>query len=116
MRLSCIVALFGAVGLLGCQFPFAKSPESKAAPIMRRYGCVSCHTIPGIAGASATVGPPLDRLGNRTYLAGILPNTPENLAFWIQHPQEVHHGTAMPEMHVTPDDAKAITQYLETLH
>jgi len=83
---------------------------------MRSYGCTSCHTIPGVAGAHSYVGPPLDRFGNRTYIAGILPNNPQNLSYWLQHPQSVHPGSAMPEMHLTQQDADRIANYLEHLH
>jgi cytochrome c1 len=54
-------------------------------------------------------------MGIRTYIAGTLPNSPQDLALWIQHPQQVHSGTAMPELGVTPEDAKEIAQYLEEL-
>ena len=47
---------------------------------IRHYGCHGCHTIPGIAGADAMVGPPLTHWARRVYIAGELPNTPENLA------------------------------------
>jgi cytochrome c len=103
------------LGASGC----TREPNSEAAKRgrdhMQYYGCISCHDIPGVPGAEATVGPPLDRLGVRTYIAGTLPNTPEHLSYWIQHPQQVHPGTAMPEMGVTPKDADDIAQYLESL-
>jgi cytochrome c2 len=35
-----------------------------------RYGCATCHTIPGINGADALVGPPLNQMGSRSYIAG----------------------------------------------
>ncbi|MBS1815930.1 MAG: c-type cytochrome [Acidobacteria bacterium] len=89
--------------------------EMHVAERMRAYGCVSCHTIPRISGAEATVGPPLDRLGSRTYIAGVLPNSPENLSRWIQHPQSIHPGTAMPEMGVTKSDADEIAKFLGSL-
>jgi cytochrome c1 len=54
-------------------------------------------------------------MGMRTYIAGTLSNSPQHLALWIQHPQRVHSGTAMPELGVTPEDAKEIAQYLEEL-
>jgi cytochrome c len=79
------------------------------------YGCGSCHTIPGVPGAHASVGPPLNRMGIRTYIAGTLPNSPQHLAQWIQHPQHVHPGTAMPELGVSSSDADEIAQYLEDL-
>jgi cytochrome c1 len=82
---------------------------------MRKYGCSSCHTIPGIRGADGLVGPPLDRIGVRTYLAGDLPNTPENLVRWIRHPQGVRKPNAMPDMGVTEQDGRDIAAYLYTL-
>lgn len=80
-----------------------------------RYGCGACHQIPGVRGASATVGPPLSGIALRGYLAGQLSNSPENMRRWIQHPQTVERGTAMPEMGVTDADARDITAYLYTL-
>jgi cytochrome c1 len=80
-----------------------------------RYGCGSCHTIPGVPGATATVGPSLQGLGQRTYLAGRLPNSPENLMQWVRHPQSVEPGNAMPNTDVTEEDARHIAAYLYTL-
>ena len=80
-----------------------------------RYGCAACHTIPGIRGATATVGPPLQAIARRQYLAGQIPNTPANMVRWIQHPQSVERGTAMPDMGVSDGDARDIAAYLYTL-
>lgn len=80
-----------------------------------RYGCASCHTIPGIPGADALVGPPLDRIASRTYVAGVLVNTPENLVRWIQDPPGVDPMTAMPNLRVTEADARDIATFLSTL-
>jgi cytochrome c len=80
-----------------------------------KYGCAACHTIPGIAGATATVGPPLERIAVRTYLGGHLTNSPGNMIRWIQKPQEVDPNNAMPNMGVTDQDAKDIAAYLYTL-
>lgn len=82
---------------------------------IRAYGCDSCHTIPGISGATATVGPPLDDWADRRYIAGALPNTPDNLLYWIQYPQAIEPGTAMPNLDVTEQDARDIGAYLYTL-
>ncbi len=82
---------------------------------IRRYGCQGCHSIPGIRDARGVVGPPLDHLSQRIYLAGELPNTPQNLMHWIQHPHDIHPRTAMPEMGVTEQDARDISAYLYTL-
>jgi cytochrome c len=80
-----------------------------------RYGCGSCHEIPGIRNARGTVGPPLRRVASRGYLAGQLANSPANMMRWIQHPQHIERGTVMPEMGVTEHDARNITAYLYTL-
>lgn len=82
---------------------------------IRKYGCHTCHTIPGVEGAGGIVGPPLDRIGSRSYLAGRLPNTPENLLRWIRDPQGIEPGTAMPNMRVTERDGRDIAAYLYTL-
>ena len=82
---------------------------------LRKYGCSSCHTIPGVLGADGLVGPPLTSLGARTYLAGALPNTPENLVRWIRYPQEIRPPNAMPNLGVTEEDGRDMAAYLYTL-
>src|SRR4051812_47711581 len=69
--------------------------------LIRQYGCYTCHTIPGVPGADAHVGPSLDQLAKRTYIAGVLENSPENLAAWIRNPPGVNPKTAMPNLGVT---------------
>jgi cytochrome c2 len=86
-------------------------PISGAAAITR-YGCGSCHTIRGISGANALVGPPLTGFASRSYVAGVLPNTPENVIRWIQDPKAVDDKTAMPKLGVNAKDATDIAAYL----
>jgi cytochrome c2 len=80
-----------------------------------RYGCGSCHQIPGIRRANGTVGPSLAGVARRTYLAGHVSNNPQDMMRWIQHPQQLERGSAMPEMNVSDSDARDITAYLYTL-
>jgi cytochrome c len=82
---------------------------------IRKYGCYTCHTISGVPGARGIVGPPLDGIGEREYIAGELPNTAANLMRWIQHPHSVEPHTLMPEMGVTEEDSRDIAAYLYTL-
>jgi mono/diheme cytochrome c family protein len=82
---------------------------------VRQYGCDSCHRIPGIVGPDAAVGPPLDNMAQRIYIAGLLLNTPENMSLWIRHPQAVKPLAAMPELGVSERDARDIAAYLRTL-
>lgn len=79
------------------------------------YGCISCHTVPGIQRSEALVAPPLNDWADRRYIAGQFPNTPENLIAWIMAPQALIPGTAMPDMGVTDQDARDISAYLYTL-
>lgn len=82
---------------------------------LTQYGCAACHTIPGIRNANGNVGPPLTRIGDRTYIAGVLNNTPANMVRWIRSPQGVVPGNAMPNMGVSEADARDIAAYLYTL-
>ena len=61
------------------------------------------------------VGPPLVRVAVRTYVAGVLANTPENMRKWIQDPTGVDEKTAMPKIGVSDRDAQDIVAYLYTL-
>jgi cytochrome c1 len=96
------------------RFTGGGDPQSGKAAI-RRYGCHTCHTIPGVQGANAVVGPPLDRMGKRVYIAGAVLNTPENMIRWIRDPHVIEKGTAMPNTGVSEQDAKNIAAYLYTL-
>jgi cytochrome c len=80
-----------------------------------QYGCSSCHTIPGIRGPGAQVGPPLTQIGNRTYIGGVLKNNPDNMKTWLKNPPAVDPKTAMPNLHLSDDDIKNIACYLYTL-
>lgn len=79
------------------------------------YGCGTCHTIPGVAEAKGTVGPPLQGFASRTYIAGLLLNTPDNLFRWVAKPQEIDPATAMPDLGVSERQAHDIAAYLYTL-
>ncbi|MFM0324229.1 c-type cytochrome [Caballeronia glebae] len=79
---------------------------------IQRYGCGACHRIDGAPGAYGTVGPTLQRIGERAYIAGKLPNSPGNLQQWIRFPQRIVPGNAMPDLDVSEFDARDIAAYL----
>ena len=118
------VALLLLLLLPGCERPRALSAEEarqvvggdpdRGAQSFRRYGCGACHTVEGVPGAAGLVGPPLGGIGARAYVAGVLTNTPDHLARWIQSPQEVDSLTAMPDLGVRPEDARDIAAWLYT--
>ena len=88
---------------------------SRGPLLIRNYGCGTCHTVSGVTGANGLVGPPLTGLADRAYIAGVLPNAPDNLVRWIEDPKAVDSLTAMPKVGVTPADARDIAAYLYTL-
>jgi cytochrome c len=82
---------------------------------IRDHGCGTCHSIPGVPGAHALVGPPLDHMASRSYVAGTLPNTSDNMREWILHPQKIKPKNAMPDVGLSDAEARDITAYLYTL-
>ncbi len=87
----------------------------RGAALIRSIGCGSCHTIPGIRAANGVVGPPLFFWSRRTFIAGELPNTPENLVRWVRNPPSVEPGTAMPVLGLDEQQARDVAAYLYTL-
>lgn len=86
-------------------------PELGRALILE-HGCGACHRIPGIAEAKGRVGPSLEGLAGRAYIAGVLPNMPGGLVRWIVDPPTHSPQTAMPDLGVTPEEARDIASYL----
>ena len=96
--------------------PAGADPAAGAALIQQK-GCGACHTIPGIPGATGTIGPNLAGVASRTRIAaGAVPNNgPDDLKKWIMNPPALKPGTAMPNLGLSDDDATRIVAYLETL-
>jgi cytochrome c len=88
---------------------------ARGVAAIRHYGCGSCHSIPGVDGANSLVGPPLGRMAQRTYIAGVLTNSPENMIRWLRDPPAVDHLTAMPKLGLTEQEARDVASYLYTL-
>ena len=80
-----------------------------------QHACTACHVIPGVVGSDVHVGPPLKGIARRQFIAGTLPNSPDNMARWIVHTQQVKPGTAMPQLGVAEQDARDMAGYLATL-
>ena len=110
MRRAIPVALLAILLLGGCQ-PAHSPAEARGLAALRAYGCHTCHVIPGVRGADALVGPSLERMGARLYLAGRRPNTPDNMVRWIRDPASIDPETAMPNVGVSEADARDIAAY-----
>jgi cytochrome c len=118
MRGTLSVVLAGLVPLLtgcngGAQPAAIDGGNARRGEIaLRQYACPTCHRIPGLVDADSDVGPPLTGIALRRYLAGRVPNTPENMLRWITAPESIKPGTAMPNLGVAEGDARDIAAYL----
>lgn len=91
-------------------------PDAVAgSQLFNQLSCANCHAIRG-TGAREYIGPDLTHLGSRqTLAAGVLENTPENLAAWLHDPDQFKPASHMPNLQLQPDQIRALTAYLETL-
>ena len=83
--------------------------------LMEQYQCGSCHAIPEVAAARGTLGPSLDKFGRKSYIAGAIPNLPNALTQWLVDPPAMKPGTTMPNLGVSPAEARSMAAYLYTL-
>jgi len=79
-------------------------------------GCVGCYAMASQVTEKLTglAGPNLSHVGSRTTIvAGLFPNTPENLVTWLRDPQKVKEGSLMrlPRPLTEPEIA-ALVAYL----
>lgn len=115
------------------------APDGDVAQTPREFGlCLQCHNITGTnaraAGAgiatdptSYSAGPNLTMLACRdTLAAGLLENTPENLALWLLNPGHVKEGNYMYAVDagvknqgepgaLAPESVNVLVAYLESL-
>jgi cytochrome c2 len=91
--------------------------QKQGVRVIVQKGCGSCHTIPNIPGASGTIGPNLQGIADRKQIAGgaVPNNSVEDLAKWIQNPQALKPGTAMPTLGLSAEEARSAAEYLYTL-
>jgi len=87
----------------------------RGSAVIEQSSCGACHTIPGIRGAHGMAAAPLVWFSRRTFIAGEVPNTPENLVRWITSPQSIEARTAMPAVGLTDQQARDVAAYLYTL-
>lgn len=121
-RLLCVVAIGGAFSTSACsnargepEQMVAGGSAARGQREIEKYGCGTCHMIPGVRDADGTVGPPLVAFGRRSYIAGEAANTPDALIRWIQLPQSIEPLTQMPALGVSAQEARDMAAYLETL-
>jgi cytochrome c oxidase subunit II len=86
----------------------------KGQELFAQSTCVGCHTIAGVSGG--VLGPNLTHFGSRkTMAANLMPNTPENVAKWIENPGHLKPGALMPDLGLRGEQPKALAAYLLSL-
>ncbi|HZF74753.1 MAG TPA: hypothetical protein VE033_02825 [Acetobacteraceae bacterium] len=119
-RLPPVLLLAAALGACEEAAPpphlrIAEAEPGRGRAVIEAHGCGACHVIPGVRGAVSWVGPPLTEWARRGYVAGRLPNAPENLVAWLRDPQAISPGSAMPNLGLTLAEARDAASYLYTL-
>jgi mono/diheme cytochrome c family protein len=85
----------------------AWNPQGEIGAIVRRYRCLSCHSVRGAGGTLSTVA--LDRIGSQL--------TRGHIESFVQKPYGVRVSLQerMPQLGVTPAEAKVVADYLSTV-
>jgi cytochrome c2 len=83
--------------------------------LLRRYGCIGCHDIPGVRGAEGQVGPSLKGFAGRQYIGGAVENSAANLIQWLEDPRSLAPHTAMPKTGLDTQQARDVAALLYTL-
>ena len=121
-----VVLLAGAGVYAGYEIKLTQDVRAKAIALTggdpdfgrrltQRYGCASCHTIPGVPGADGKVGPTLQGFAARVYIGGVATNTPDSLIQWVENPRSIDPMTAMPVTGISRDEARHVAAFLYTL-
>jgi cytochrome c oxidase subunit 2 len=82
--------------------------------LFRTLACSGCHTLRPLTAGIFPGAPDLTNIGSRPQIAGVLPMSVENLERWILNPQQEKPGTAMPDLNLDAETARAIAQFLFT--
>lgn len=123
-RAGAAFALLAGVALAACSDAPTPGGEYRAVPqgdtargrvLLSQYQCGSCHAVPGVPSQTTGKGPSLEGFGQRSYIAGRVPNEPAALQQWLQDPQSLVPATPMPDLGVSPADARDIAAYLMSL-
>jgi cytochrome c oxidase subunit 2 len=93
----------------------ATGPEERGRQLFLQMTCVNCHSIQGVS-AVTNVAPDLTHLASRRTLgAGVLQNTPADLARWLKNPQAIKPACRMPNLNLTTVQVDDLVSYLRSL-
>ena len=94
--------------------PSANSLVEQGRQLFVQRTCGNCHAVASTSEGQA--GPELTHFASRqTIGAGVVENTPENIAAFVRNPQAVKPGILMPNFRLSEEEVRALTAYLESL-
>lgn len=101
---------------LGHEAADAVAADSRGREVFLANGCGACHRIRGTK-ADGRIGPDLTHFGSRHSLgAGILEQSPHNIARWVAETERIKPGVRMPAFDMLGEsDYLALAAYLEAL-
>ena len=89
--------------------------DARAGAVVFARSCGACHAVAGTQ-TLGRVGPDLTHVASRAHIgAGLLENTPANLARWIANPPAAKEGARMPALPLDGAELRAVVAYLQTL-
>lgn len=110
-----IIALFLPLTLAICGAAWAAEVPKEVVRIFNAKGCIGCHRVKGIPNAIGLIGPRLDGISRKQYIAGgKLLNTPKNLARWLRNPKAIK-STVMPYSGLTRKEIRILVKFFDTL-
>ena len=116
MRRFTIIA---ALLLMGCgEDPaptVAGGDAAEGRRIVAAQGCTACHVVPGSGAPQGHAGPSLQGFARRGYVAGVLPNTRDNLIRFLRDPAAIAPRTAMPAPALDDAQLRHVAAFLVTL-
>jgi cytochrome c oxidase subunit 2 len=84
---------------------------ARGAALFRHYACSGCHAV---TSEGARVAPDLTHLAQRQTLgAGVVVNSPANLALWLKDPQALKPQCNMPSFNLSEAEVADLTAFLE---
>ena len=95
----------------------AGDPERGKAIVLETGPCKTCHYIEGTAAQGRVAPRELTHFMTYPTIAQVpnLTNNPENLAKWLENPQALKPGTAMPNNGLNKQQIADLVAYLQTL-
>jgi cytochrome c oxidase subunit 2 len=77
----------------------ASASAERGKTLYSSQSCIGCHYINGNPASLGKIGPNLTHVGSRNTIgAGLFPNDPKTLAYWIKNTRKMKPGVVMPTL------------------